>query len=82
MTPTSDYFGSRDAIAAEKGSLLAHLDRGGCAILPRDDEYFEKLGAIVQGKVSSFGRSPAADFRLATSGSQTGRSHSPSTESP
>jgi len=59
------YFGSRAAIAAEKGSLLAHLARGGSAVLPRDDEYFEKLGAIVQGKVSSFGRSPAADFRLA-----------------
>ncbi len=58
------YFGSRAAIAEEKGSLLAHLARGGVAVLPRDDDYFEKLDASVQGKVFSFGRSPAADFRL------------------
>ncbi|HEX5132406.1 MAG TPA: UDP-N-acetylmuramoyl-tripeptide--D-alanyl-D-alanine ligase [Candidatus Krumholzibacteria bacterium] len=59
------YFGSRDAIATEKGALLAHLGPGAHAVLPRDDEYFDKLSAIVQGKVFSFGRSPAADFRLA-----------------
>ncbi len=59
------YFGSRDAIAREKGSLLAHLTGSGHAVIPRDDDYFEKLNAIVQGKVSSFGRSPGADFRLA-----------------
>jgi len=58
------YFGSRAAIADEKGSLLKHLARGGVAVLPRDDEFFEKLGAKVQGRVFSFGRSPAADFRL------------------
>jgi UDP-N-acetylmuramoyl-tripeptide--D-alanyl-D-alanine ligase len=60
------YFGSRDAIAHEKGRLLAHLAPRGHAVVPRDDDYFEKLSAIVQGKVSSFGRSPAADFRLAS----------------
>lgn len=59
------FFGSRDAIAREKGALLDRLGQGGHAVLPRDDEYFEKLSARVQGKVSSFGRSPAADFRLA-----------------
>lgn len=59
------YFGSRDAIAAEKGSILKHLQPRGNAVLPRDDEFFEKLSAIVQGKVSSFGRSPRSDFRLA-----------------
>ncbi len=58
------YFGSRDAIAREKGSLLAHLARGGTAVLPRDDEFFQKLDANVQGRVFSFGRSTAADFRL------------------
>jgi UDP-N-acetylmuramoyl-tripeptide--D-alanyl-D-alanine ligase len=58
------YFGSRDAIAREKGALARHLRAGGRAILPRDDEYFEKLGAAVQGRVFSFGRSPSADFRL------------------
>ncbi len=58
------YFGSRAAIAEEKGALLAHLAQGGAAVLPRDDEYFEKLDAKVQGRVFSFGRSPAADFRL------------------
>lgn len=58
------YFGSRDAIAVEKGSLLAHLTAGGAAVLPRDDEFFEKLDAKVQGRVFSFGRLPAADFRL------------------
>ena len=59
------YFGSRDAIATEKGAILAHLSSSGRALLPRDDEYFGKLSAIVQGRHSSFGRSPAADFRLA-----------------
>jgi UDP-N-acetylmuramoyl-tripeptide--D-alanyl-D-alanine ligase len=59
------YFGSRAAIAEEKGSILRHLKAGGGAVLPRDDEFYQKLSAIVQGKVSSFGRSPAADFRLA-----------------
>ncbi len=58
------YFGSRAAIAEEKGSLAARLAPGGVAILPRDDDYFEKLDAKVQGKSFSFGRSPAADFRL------------------
>lgn len=59
------YFGSRDAIAREKGSILGHMSADGHAVLPRDDDYFEKLSAIVQGRLSSFGRSPAADFRLA-----------------
>ncbi len=59
------HFGSRDAIAREKGSILAHQTADGHAILPRDDDYFEKLSAIVQGRLSSFGRSPTADFRLA-----------------
>jgi UDP-N-acetylmuramoyl-tripeptide--D-alanyl-D-alanine ligase len=59
------HFGSRDAIAAEKGALLRHLRERGHAVLPRDDDYFEQLNAVVQGKVSSFGRSTAADFRLA-----------------
>ena len=58
------YFGSRAAIAEEKGSLLKHLAAGGVAVLPRDDEFFEKLDAKVQGRVFSFGRSTAADFRL------------------
>lgn len=58
------YFGSRAAIAQEKGALLTRLARGGVAVLPRDDEYFEKLDAKVQGRVFSFGRSPAAEFRL------------------
>jgi len=58
------YFGSRDAIASEKGMLLRHFGNGGHAVLPRDDSYFERLNAIVQGKVSSFGRSNGADFRL------------------
>ena len=58
------YFGSRDAIAAEKGAILRHLGPRGHAVLPRDDEYFERLDATVQGKVFSFGRSDRADFRL------------------
>jgi UDP-N-acetylmuramoyl-tripeptide--D-alanyl-D-alanine ligase len=58
------YFGSRDAIAQEKGMLLRHLGERGHAVLPRDDLYFERLSATVQGKVSSFGRSNKADFRL------------------
>ena len=58
------YFGSRAAIAQEKGSLLTHIARAGVAVLPRDDEFFQKLNATVQGRVFSFGRSPAADFRL------------------
>jgi len=58
------YFGSREAIATEKSSLLRHLGARGHAVLPRDDFYFERLSATVQGRVSSFGRSNRADFRL------------------
>jgi UDP-N-acetylmuramoyl-tripeptide--D-alanyl-D-alanine ligase len=58
------YFGSREQIADEKASLLRHLGARGHAVLPRDDFYFERLSATVQGKVSSFGRSNRADFRL------------------
>jgi UDP-N-acetylmuramoyl-tripeptide--D-alanyl-D-alanine ligase len=58
------HFGSRAAIADEKGSLLSHLSARGVAVLPRDDDFFEKLDARVQGRVFSFGRSPQADFRL------------------
>lgn len=67
------YFGSRDAIAQEKGSLLRHLGEGGHAVLPRDDMYFDRLCASVQGKVSSFGRSDRADFRLGNPGFAHGR---------
>ncbi len=58
------YFGSREAIAQEKGALLLRLGDRGHAVLPRDDFYFERLSATVQGRVSSFGRSNRADFRL------------------
>lgn len=67
------YFGSRDAIAQEKGSLLRHVRARGHAVLPRDDMYFDRLSASVQGKVSSFGRSDRADFRLGDLGFEHGR---------
>jgi UDP-N-acetylmuramoyl-tripeptide--D-alanyl-D-alanine ligase len=67
------YFGSRDAIAREKGALLRHVAAGGRAVLPRDDEYFGVLNSMVQGRVFSFGRSAGADFRLANVGFAGGR---------
>jgi UDP-N-acetylmuramoyl-tripeptide--D-alanyl-D-alanine ligase len=69
------YFGSREAIAAEKAALLRHLGARGHAVLPRDDDYFDRLSATVQGKVSSFGRSNRADFRLGDVSFAGGRLH-------
>lgn len=67
------YFGSRDAIAREKGALLRHIAAGGRAVLPRDDDYFDTLNSMVQGRAFSFGRSAGADYRLSNVGFADGR---------
>ncbi|MER8665136.1 UDP-N-acetylmuramoyl-tripeptide--D-alanyl-D-alanine ligase [Mesorhizobium sp. M1148] len=59
-------FGSREAIAELK-SRLYDVAEGGTAIVPRDSEYFEYLGARAlsfRAKVVSFGEHAEADYRL------------------
>lgn len=57
-------FGSAENIVYAKGELLDRLDEGGCAVLPRDSDYFEQLRERAHSKVISFGLSPEADYRV------------------
>ncbi len=57
-------FGSRDAIAREKGDLVASLPDAGLAVLPRDDAYFDALAARTTARTATFGAHEAADVRV------------------
>ncbi len=63
-----EHFGSVDAIADAKAEIFTGLQRGGVAILNRDDEQFERLrAAAAQAGVRftlSFGESGDADATL------------------
>jgi UDP-N-acetylmuramoyl-tripeptide--D-alanyl-D-alanine ligase len=62
-------FGSVEEIADAKAEIFAGLEPGGCAILNRDNPYFDRLSAQVGGAgvagvgIASFGRD-ACDFLL------------------
>jgi UDP-N-acetylmuramoyl-tripeptide--D-alanyl-D-alanine ligase len=61
------HFASEDEIAEAKAEILHGLERGGTAILNRDNPHFERLKAraMAQGaRVAAFGRHPEADIRL------------------
>jgi UDP-N-acetylmuramoyl-tripeptide--D-alanyl-D-alanine ligase len=61
-----EYFDSVEAIAEAKAEVFAGLERGGTAILNRDNAYFEllKMRAEARGaRVVSFGRHQSADVR-------------------
>jgi UDP-N-acetylmuramoyl-tripeptide--D-alanyl-D-alanine ligase len=57
--------GSREGIAQAKGELLTALPTDGVAILPRDDEFYETLAQMANGRqIYTFGTSPHADCRV------------------
>lgn len=61
-----EYLGSGDAIAQEKGDLLAALPPQGVAVVNAEDERAEALAARAPGRILRFGRSPDADVRAET----------------
>jgi UDP-N-acetylmuramoyl-tripeptide--D-alanyl-D-alanine ligase len=58
-----EFLGSREAIAEEKGDLLAALPPDGVAVVGRDDPLAFAQSERTSARVLSFGRSAAADLR-------------------
>lgn len=58
-----EFLGSREAIAEEKGDLLACLPAGGTAILPRDYPLAFAQAARTKASVLSFGQHAEAELR-------------------
>lgn len=58
-----EFLGSREAIAEEKGDLVASLPASGTAVVPRDEPLAFGQGRRTQARVLSFGRDPKADLR-------------------
>ena len=56
-------FGSREAIAAEKGKLIASLPPGGTAVLNADDPLVRAMGDGFGGRVITYGMAQGADLR-------------------
>jgi UDP-N-acetylmuramyl pentapeptide synthase len=56
-------FGSREAIAAEKGKLIAALPPNGTAILNADDPLVLAMQSRCQGRILTYGLSPDAMLR-------------------
>ncbi|WP_010140275.1 Mur ligase family protein [Oceanicola sp. S124] len=57
-------FRSREAIAAEKGALVAALRPGGLAVLNGDDDLASGMAARTGARVIRFGESAEADCRI------------------
>lgn len=57
-------FRSRDAIAAEKGDLVASLSPSGLAVLNCDDPHVMGMAARTTARVVTFGRAETADCRI------------------
>ncbi|MFK7898436.1 MAG: UDP-N-acetylmuramoyl-tripeptide--D-alanyl-D-alanine ligase [Myxococcota bacterium] len=58
-----EFLGSREAIAEEKGDLLAALPAGGTAVLPRDYPLAFAQAARTKASVLSFGQDATAELR-------------------
>lgn len=56
-----EYLGSLEAIAQEKGDLVAALPADGWAVLNADDSRVLAMAGRTAARVRTFGRSPAAD---------------------
>jgi UDP-N-acetylmuramoyl-tripeptide--D-alanyl-D-alanine ligase len=56
-------FRSREAIAAEKGELVAAIRRGGMALLSADDPMAIGMASRTGERIVTFGRSADSDFR-------------------
>ena len=50
-----EHLGSREEIAAEKGDLLERLPSGGCAIIPAEDEFSQKLRSRTSARIFEVG---------------------------
>ena len=61
------HFGSEEFIADAKAEIFDGIEPGGCAILPRDNNWFERLSEKARARgvtVYSFGEQPRSDARL------------------
>lgn len=58
-----EFLGSREAIAEEKGDLLASLPAAGTAVVGRDEPLAWSQGRRTAARVLGFGRDPRADLR-------------------
>ncbi len=58
-----EFLGSREAIAEEKGDLLASLPASGTAVVGRDEPFAFDQRRRTRARVLSFGRDPQADLR-------------------
>jgi UDP-N-acetylmuramoyl-tripeptide--D-alanyl-D-alanine ligase len=56
-------FRTIEAVAAEKGELVAHLAAGGTALLNADDPRVAAMAALTTGRVATFGRDMPATYR-------------------
>ena len=50
-----EHLGSREEIAEEKGDLLEKLPSGGCAIIPAEDDFSQKLRSRTSARVLQVG---------------------------
>jgi UDP-N-acetylmuramoyl-tripeptide--D-alanyl-D-alanine ligase len=66
-----EHLGSREAIALEKGDLLAALPAGGTAVIPAEDRF--GLAGRTRAAVVRFGRGADADVRASRRASSNGR---------
>lgn len=57
-------FRSREAIAAEKGDLVAALPRDGLAVLNIDDELVAAMADRTAARCVTYGRAEGADYRI------------------
>jgi UDP-N-acetylmuramoyl-tripeptide--D-alanyl-D-alanine ligase len=63
-----EFFGSLEAIADAKAEMFLGVERGGAAVINRDNAQFERLAASAKragvDRIVSFGEHPLADARL------------------
>ncbi len=57
-------FRGKDAVAQEKGELVAALASSGLAVLNADDTHVLTMARRTQARIVTFGRSQSADYRL------------------
>ncbi|MEE2679157.1 MAG: UDP-N-acetylmuramoyl-tripeptide--D-alanyl-D-alanine ligase [Myxococcota bacterium] len=68
-----EYLGSREAIASEKGDLLASLPHDGVAVINADDPFADALAQRTEARIVRFGRGDTADVRPADVCHEEGR---------
>lgn len=61
------HFGSREAIAKEKSSLLSYITRDGLAVIPGDEPLLEHITVPDECQIVRVGRSAQCDYVLAES---------------